>query len=126
MPNTRARPLSPHLQIYRPQLTSVLSVLHRLSGLLLSACSAVLSLWLISLALGEVAYLRFMSFAQGWLGLSFLILVVFCLYYHLFNGIRHLFWDWGWGFSLESVYFSGWAVVAAALVCSTTTVVLVT
>ena len=125
MPNTRARPLSPHLQIYRPQLTSVLSFLHRLSGLLLSACSVVLSLWLISLALGEVAYLRFMSFAQGWLGLSFLILVVFCLYYHLFNGVRHLLWDWGWGFSLERVYFSGWAVVAAALVCSTTTVVLV-
>ena len=106
-------------------MTSVLSGLHRLSGLLLSACSVVLSLWLISLALGEVAYLRFMSFAQGWLGLSFLILVVFCLYYHLFNGVRHLLWDWGWGFSLERVYFSGWTVVAAALVCSTTTVVLV-
>lgn len=125
MPNTRARPLSPHLQIYRPQMTSVLSVLHRLSGLLLSACSVVLSLWLVSLALGEVTYVRFMSFAQGWLGLSFLILVVFCLYYHLFNGIRHLLWDWGWGFSLERVYFSGWTVVVAALVCSTTTVVLV-
>ena len=125
MPNTRARPLSPHLQIYRPQMTSVLSVLHRLSGLLLCACSVVLSLWLVSLALGEVTYVRFMGFAQGWPGLSFLILIVFCLYYHLFNGVRHLLWDWGWGFSLERVYLSGWTVVAAALVCSTTTVVLV-
>ena len=125
MPNTRARPVSPHLQIYRPQLTSVLSVLHRLSGLLLSVCSVVLSLWLISLALGEVAYTRFMHFAQGWSGLSFLVLLVFCLYYHLFNGVRHLFWDWGWGFSLERVYLSGWMVVAAALLCSIATVLVV-
>ena len=125
MPNTRARPVSPHLQIYRPQLTSVLSVLHRLSGLFLSATSVALSLWLISIGLGESTYNRFMYFAQGWPGFSFLVVVIFCLYYHLLNGVRHLFWDWGWGFSLKAVYASGWTVVVLALVFSLLTVFLV-
>ncbi|HCK76629.1 MAG TPA: succinate dehydrogenase, cytochrome b556 subunit [Gammaproteobacteria bacterium] len=126
MPKTRARPISPHLQIYRPQLTSVLSVFHRVSGLLLSLSSVAFSLWLCSLGLGEPAYDRFMYYAHGWPGLSFVVIVIFCVYYHLFNGVRHLFWDWGWGFSLKTVHASGWAVVVAALMSSIMTVFLIT
>ncbi len=124
MPNVRSRPVSPHIQIYRPQLTSVLSVLHRLTGIFLSLSSVGLSLWLINLALGEEAYAGFMRVVGGWGGCAFVTMLVFCIYYHLFNGIRHLFWDWGLGFSLRSVYASGWAVVALALGCSLLTVTL--
>ncbi|HCX87770.1 MAG TPA: succinate dehydrogenase, cytochrome b556 subunit [Gammaproteobacteria bacterium] len=121
---TRERPLSPHLQIYRPQLTSVLSVFHRLTGIFLSISCVGLSLWLISMALGEEAYAEFMKAVGGWGGWVFVTLLIFCVYYHLFNGIRHLFWDWGLGFSLRSVYASGWAVVALALGFSLLTVTL--
>jgi len=124
MPDAPSRPVSPHLQVYRPQLTSVLSVLHRLTGIILSLSSVGLSLWLISLALGEEAYAGFMKAVGGWGGFVFVTILIFCIYYHLFNGIRHLFWDWGLGFSLRSVYASGWAVVALAFGCSLLTATL--
>jgi len=124
MPDAPNRPVSPHLQVYRPQLTSVLSVLHRLTGIILSLSSVGLSLWLISLALGDEAYTGFMKAVGGWGGFVFVTILIFCIYYHLFNGIRHLFWDWGLGFSLRSVYASGWAVVALAFGCSLLTATL--
>lgn len=108
------RPLSPHLQIYRPQLTSVLSILHRLTGLALSVGTLLLVYWLIAAAAGEAAFAAAQGFLGSWLGRLLLFGWSFALFYHLANGIRHLFWDLGRGFELKSAYASGWAAVVAA------------
>lgn len=107
------RPLSPHLQIYRPQLTSVLSILHRATGVVLTLGTLLLVWWLVAAASGPDAYAAVQWFLGSWLGYLFLFGWTAALFYHLCNGIRHLFWDAGYGFELESVYRSGWAVVIA-------------
>ena len=121
MSNSRARPISPHLQVYRPQLTSVLSIMHRLTGVFLSGVTVVLSLWLFSIALGEAAYSPFAALWDSWISTLLMAGVVFCLYYHLLNGVRHLAWDWGIGFSLTQVYSTGWAVVGGSITLSVLT-----
>jgi succinate dehydrogenase cytochrome b subunit len=111
---SRERPLAPHLQVYRWQLTSVLSILHRATGVALGAGMIVLLWWLFAAASGAEAYRFFEGFARSPLGLLVLFLWTASFFYHLCNGIRHLAWDCGWGFELKSTYRSGWAVVAAA------------
>ena len=110
------RPVSPHLQIYKPQLTSVLSILHRLTGLGLAAGAAVLVAWLIAAANGAAAFDAAQSIAGAWYGRLLLFLWAFALFYHLCNGIRHLAWDAGFGFDLKTTYLTGWTAVIAALV----------
>jgi len=105
------RPLSPHLQIYKPQLTSVLSVLHRGTGLALSAGAVVFILWLLAVAAGPNAYGGMEGFFASALGRLFLLGWTFSFFYHLANGIRHLLWDTGRNFDLESTYKTGWIVV---------------
>jgi succinate dehydrogenase / fumarate reductase cytochrome b subunit len=109
------RPLSPDLQIYRPQLTSVLSITHRLTGVALSIGSPLLVYWLIAAASGPSAYAALHGFLASWLGLLLLVGWTFCFFFHLCNGIRHLFWDAGYGFNLQTIYASGWAVVAISI-----------
>ena len=108
------RPLSPHLQIYRWQLTSVLSILHRASGIALAAGAVLLVWWLAAAAAGPGPYDGVRHFLASWLGLLMLLLWSAALFYHLCNGLRHLWWDTGRGLDLKSVYASGWAVVTAA------------
>lgn len=115
---TERRPLSPHLQIYRPQLTSVLSIAHRASGLVLAGASVLLVVWLVSIASGAQAYERFVTLAGSFVGRGILFLVTLAFCYHLANGIRHLFWDAGYGFSLPAVYRSGWTVIGVAVALS--------
>ena len=110
------RPLSPHLQVYRPQLTSVLSILHRATGVALSVGLLYLVAWVLCVASGPNAYAAFADFNGSILGRLLLFGWTFSLFYHLCNGIRHLAWDAGWGFELKSAYASGWAVVAATAV----------
>lgn len=109
-----ARPLSPHLQIYRPQLTSVLSILHRGTGIALAVGTLMLVWWLVAAAAGPGPFATAQGFIGSWLGLLILFGWTFSLFFHLANGIRHLFWDAGYGFELKTVYASGWAAVAAA------------
>ena len=111
-----SRPLSPHLQVYRPQLTSVLSILHRATGIVLSVGLLYLVLWLICVAAGERAYYGFLDFHTSFIGRLFMFGWTLCLFYHLCNGIRHLCWDAGWGFELKSTYVSGWLVVGGTVV----------
>ena len=107
------RPLSPHLQIYRWQLTSVLSILHRAAGVVLSAGAILLVWWLVAAASGPEAYEGVEDFLGSWLGLLLLFGWTVALFYHLCNGIRHLVWDTGHALDLRSVYVGGWVVVGA-------------
>ncbi|ARN85198.1 succinate dehydrogenase, cytochrome b556 subunit [Candidatus Nucleicultrix amoebiphila] len=109
----KTRPLSPHLQIYRWQLTSVLSITHRATGLFLSLGILVYLAWLIAL-LNSESYDTFQMFFQTIPGRLLMFGWVFSFFYHLANGIRHLFWDAGYGFELRTTYISGWVVVGVA------------
>jgi succinate dehydrogenase / fumarate reductase cytochrome b subunit len=108
------RPLSPHLQIYRPQITSVLSISHRFTGAALAAGLLLLVYWLAALAAGEAAYSAALGVLGSWPVKIVLFLGVFAFFYHLCNGIRHLWWDTGRGFEIAQVNRSGWIVLAAA------------
>ena len=110
------RPLSPHLQIYRWQLTSVLSILHRFSGIALTVGTILLVWWLVAAANGPDAFESAQWFLGSWLGLLLLFGWSVALFYHLCNGIRHLWWDTGRGLDLRGVYASGWAVLIATAV----------
>ena len=113
---TDNRPLSPHLQVYKPQLTSVLSILHRLTGVALAIGTLLLVWWLIAAATGPGAYDAAQGFIGSILGRFLLLGWTFALFYHLANGIRHLGWDSGRGFELTTAYATGWLVVIAAIV----------
>jgi succinate dehydrogenase / fumarate reductase cytochrome b subunit len=114
MPNA-ARPLSPHLQVYRWQLTMVLSIIHRATGLALSAGTLLLVWWLMAAASGPDAYAAFQGFTGSWFGLLLLFGWSFALFFHLCAGLRHLVWDTGSALDLPSVYATGWAVVASSV-----------
>jgi succinate dehydrogenase / fumarate reductase, cytochrome b subunit len=110
------RPLSPRLQGYRPQLTSVLSIGNRITGVILSIYAVVLVLWLVAAAAGPLAYATVHAFLRSWIGQMLLFAGTFAFFLHLFGGIRHLVWDAGYGFSLRAIYISGWTVVVASVV----------
>lgn len=110
------RPLSPHLGIYRPQLTSVLSIMHRATGIALAVGLLLLAYWLAAAATGPASYAKAQALLSSMLGLLLLFCWSWALFYHLCNGIRHLFWDAGQGFELSTVYKSGWAVLIASIV----------
>ena len=112
------RPLSPHLQVYKPQLTSVLSIMHRMTGAALVVGSFVLIAWVLALALGAETYGLFVNFIRSWFGNVLLMGWAFCFYYHLANGLRHLYWDLGRGYDLPTTYRTGWIVLGASL-CTT-------
>tara|TARA_B100000029_G_scaffold394871_1_gene392560 strand:- start:117 stop:494 length:378 start_codon:yes stop_codon:yes gene_type:complete len=112
----KVRPLSPHLQIYKPQITSVLSIMHRITGVVLSFGTFLIVLWITTLSLGENFYQYYMIFIKSWFGNLILIGFTFALFYHLSNGIRHLFWDFGYGYELNTVFMSGVAVLISAFI----------
>lgn len=109
------RPLSPHLQVYRPQLTSVLSITHRATGVANALLSLGLVWWLLALMAGPGAYARFTAFFGSVVGQVLLVAATFSLMYHLCNGVRHLFWDTGRGLDIATAYRSGYAVIAGSL-----------
>lgn len=109
-------PLSPHLQIYKPQLTSVLSISHRFAGIFLLLLLPVLLVWILCLALGENAYNSFISFATTKFMKIYFVLVVFSIVYHLLNGVRHLFWDLGYGLNIKISSIFGSIIVLITLV----------
>lgn len=112
------RPLSPHLQVYRWQLTSVLSILHRMTGVALAVGTLLLVYWLVAAAAGPQAFAAAQGLVGSILGRLLLFGWTLALFYHLCNGIRHLFWDAGRGFELKTAYASGWAVVVASALLS--------
>ena len=121
---TRERPLSPFMigQVYRPQLTSVLSILHRATGVALALGAFALVAWLLAVAGEGQSFASFQAIAGSLVGKLALMAFAACLVYHFLNGIRHLLWDVGWGFELPRVYASGYVVVAMTLVLTATIV----
>jgi len=124
MKTTHKRPLSPHLQIYKPQLTSVMSILHRATGIFLSLGTLMLVYWLMAAAEGPTAYQQAQSALTSWWGLLLLFGWTFALFYHLCNGIRHLFWDAGLGMDIKTVYATGKVVWIATFILTALTWVL--
>ena len=112
------RPLSPFMlgQYYRFQLTSVLSFVHRLTGIGLSIGTLLLAGWLIALAGGPQTYGMFAKHLTAWYGQVLLFGWSWALLYHLCNGIRHLGWDLGKGYDLPTAYKTGYAVVVVSLI----------
>jgi succinate dehydrogenase / fumarate reductase cytochrome b subunit len=111
----RPRPLSPNIQIYRPQLTSVLSIANRITGIILSLGAVGLVVWLSAAAAGPQTYRIVHSAIGSWAGQLVLFGCTFAFFLHLCGGIRHLVWDTVHGFDLRTIYISGWSVVAASV-----------
>jgi len=118
------RPLSPHLQVYRPMYTMVLSILHRASGLYLSACGFLFVAWIAAAALGPEAYACVKSVLATLPMRMVLALALAAFWYHLFAGIRHLAWDVGFGFEKKWARVSGALVVTAAAAAFAATLLL--
>ena len=110
------RPMSPHLQIYKPQLTSVLSICNRLSGIAISVGTLLMVWWLVAASQGPMAFAHVQWFASSIVGILVLVGWTLALTYHLFGGLRHLVWDVGLATDLPTVHRSGWAAVAATVV----------
>lgn len=110
------RPLSPHLQIYRWQWTMALSILHRFTGVALAVGALLLVCWLLQVAGDAEGYRGLQAFIGSWFGRLLLFGWTFSLFYHLCNGIRHLVWDTGYGYELDTAYASAIAVVVASAV----------
>ena len=113
---SNSMPISPHIGIYRWQITMTLSILHRLSGLVLLSGALGLVYWLVALALGPQTFAQAGWFFHSWLGQLLLCVWSLAFFFHLLNGIRHLAWDAGFGFSKRVYRASGWVVVVCALV----------
>lgn len=110
------RPLSPHLQIYRPQITSVLSAVHRLTGIALSLGLLFVTAWFMAAAHGTQWFACMAAVASHPLVAALLFCASWAMFYHACNGVRHLAWDAGWGFDLGTVTLTGWVVLAASTV----------
>ena len=113
---SRPRPLSPGIQIYRPQLTSVLSIANRITGVILTLGAVGLVIWLSAAAAGPKSYELVHGAIGSWAGRVVLFGCTFAFFLHLCAGIRHLVWDTVHGFELRSIYISGWTVVGASVV----------
>src|SRR5215468_10575279 len=112
------RPLSPFMLPvwYRFQVTSSLSILHRLTGIALAVGSILLAWWLVAVAAGGAVFVATHDFIASRIGVLLLFLWSVAFFYLLCNGIRHLAWDTGWGFELRTAHLTGYAVLAVTVV----------
>lgn len=118
---SRPRPLSPHLQVYRLPLTAVLSISHRITGVALAGGVLALTFWLTSATYGPECFAFAQKVIGSWIGQIVLWGLLFSLYFHLGNGVRHLMWDAGKGFDLPSVQRTAMMVIAFAVVMTAIT-----
>lgn len=99
------RPLSPHLQVYTLMLSMMMSIVHRVTGMALYFGSAILVWWLMAAASGPDAYATFTAVAGSWIGLAILIGYTWALVHHLLGGLKHFWWDFGYGFEKSEIEF---------------------
>ena len=110
------RHISPHLSIYRPQITSILSISHRISGVFQSLGLLIIFLLLLSLFIGETTHKYYMLVIESYLGRLFIFLYLLSLCYHMLNGVRHILWDLGFCFDIKNVYYSGYTIIFLTVV----------
>jgi succinate dehydrogenase / fumarate reductase cytochrome b subunit len=113
------RPLSPHLTIYKKVLTAIFSIFHRITGIALSVGSVLLIIWISFLSLGPKYFYIFEVISNALLFKIILFLWTIAIFYHLFNGIRYLYWTYGLGMELKTVYFSGYIVLILTFIATT-------
>jgi succinate dehydrogenase cytochrome b subunit len=114
MSNTE-RPLSPHLSIYRWPITMTLSILHRVTGVMMSVALLLLAGWLASVSQAGASYGVVLRLLSAWPGQLFLMALSFAFFLHLANGVRHLVWDFGHGFEIKQANASAWFVLLFAV-----------
>jgi succinate dehydrogenase / fumarate reductase cytochrome b subunit len=114
--NDSNNPLSPHLQIYRWHISSLLSITHRIAGVINLLALILIFFWLVVLSLGESNYELFLSIINSFFGKSILIGFTWSMSFHLLSGIRHLVWDLGYGFEIKTANISGIIVIITSLV----------
>ena len=114
--NDSKNPTSPHLQIYRWEISSLLSITHRISGVINLVALFLVFFWLIVLSLGENNYVLFLSVINSFFGKFILIGFTWSMSFHLLSGIRHLAWDLGYGFEIKTANISGIIVIISSLV----------
>ncbi|MBT5522243.1 MAG: succinate dehydrogenase, cytochrome b556 subunit [Rhodospirillales bacterium] len=108
------RPLSPHLQVYRPQITSILSITHRATGVALAVGTLFFTYWLLSATYGAEKFASAQALFGSFVGQVVLWGFTFSIFFHLANGLRHLAWDIGWGFELDKLRTTGLLVILFA------------
>lgn len=123
--NRGNRPLSPHLTIYRPQMTSMTSIFVRLTGNALIVAGLMAVWWFVALASGPEAYARANGFVTSWFGDLVMFLSVWALWYHSLGGIRHLIWDSGHMLEVEDAEKLGWGMIGGSVVLTLLTVLIV-
>jgi succinate dehydrogenase / fumarate reductase cytochrome b subunit len=112
------RPLSPHLQVYKWPVSMALSISHRATGIGLSVGALLMTWWLVAAASSDSAFAAVQGFLGSWFGVFLLFCWAAALLLHLFQGIRHLAWDAGYGFDNRSYRVTGWGVLAATVVAT--------
>ncbi|WP_067562188.1 succinate dehydrogenase, cytochrome b556 subunit [Halofilum ochraceum] len=117
----RAKPLSPHLQIYRLPLNAILSITHRITGVVLALGAVLVVAYLIAAASGSQAFGAMYSMGAHWLGQIVLFGFTLALYYHMCAGVRHLFWDAGYGYELQTARRTSYAIIVVAVVLTLVT-----
>ena len=109
------RPVSPHLQIYKPQITSILSISHRFTGIILYLSTFLISFWLFCSAFINDLKIVLDNFLFSSVGKIFLFFITLSFIYHFLNGLRHLIWDLGYGFNIKNVYLTGFLIIILTL-----------
>jgi len=110
------RPLSPHLQIYRPMLTMMMSIAHRITGASLAVGFALLTWWLVAISMGPEAYATVDGFFGSFFGSALLFLFTWALIHHMLGGIRHLIWDTGAALDKTSIEVAAWLTIISSTV----------
>ena len=119
------RPLSPHLTIYRPQVTSISSIFIRITGNALVFSTLLLVAWFLAAAIGPKTFNVMHFIISSWLGKIIMILSLWALWYHSLGGIRHLVWDTGRGLELKTAEIMGWAMILGSFLLTIITLWLI-
>ena len=114
--NDNQNPLSPHLQVYRWHISSLLSITHRISGVINLFALILIFFWLLVLSFGEINYESFLLLINSFIGKFFLIGFTWSMSFHLLSGLRHLIWDFGYGFEIKTANISGIIVIISSLI----------
>ena len=121
--NRGNRPLSPHLTIYRPQMTSISSIFVRITGNALLAATLLLIAWLLAASTSAAAFAWVQSVITSWFGDLVFLLSLWALWYHTLGGLRHLIWDTGRGLELKTAERMGWMMIIGSILLTALTVI---